>query len=204
MHARIKKRKRAKLNPLRRVRKKIVDIEPLNEPSTELPANKREFVSNRCSSLTKNGTRCKLHTLKGTKCWMHLMKEDNLRVKKSNLFPDNTKGNKNFGLFSGKKPFSKNQKIVPYSGLESSIPIQGDYILQTCENKWKDSYQSNNLAGFANECRKADKTAKKCKGNNLKFSENRRNITVNFVSTKNIQPSEELYVPYGRDYWKPL
>jgi len=79
MHARIKKRKRAKLNPLRRVRKKTVD----NEPLSEYPPKQREFVSSRCSSFTKNGTRCKLHTLKGTKCWMHLMKEDNLRVKKT-------------------------------------------------------------------------------------------------------------------------
>ena len=53
---------------------------------------------------------------------------------------------------------------------------------------------------FANECRNVDKRAGKCKGNNLKFSENRRNKTVNLVSTKNIQPNEELYVPYGRDY----
>ena len=83
MHARIK-RKRTKLNLLRRVRKKIVDNEPSNEPSNERPPNKREFVSNRCSSLTKNGNRCKLNILKGAKCWMHLMKEDNLRVKKSN------------------------------------------------------------------------------------------------------------------------
>ena len=100
------------------------------------------------------------------------------------MFPNNPKGNKNFGLFSGKKPFSKNQNIVPDSGQESNVPIEGDYVLQLGKNKWIDAYQSNNLAGFANECRNADKKAKKCKGNNLKFSENRRNKTVNFVSTK--------------------
>jgi len=177
----LKKRKRKRINE---PRKKVVknhgsSLQIINnESSNELTPNKREFVSNRCSSLTKNGIRCKLNTLKGTKCWLHLMKEDNLRVKKSNLFPANTKGNKNFGLFSGKKSFSKNQKIVPYSGKESSIPIEGDYVLQIGKNKWIDAYQSNNLAGFANECRNADKYEKKCKGNNLKFSENRRNKTV--------------------------
>ena len=128
------------------------------------------------------------------------MKEDNLRVKKSNLFPGNIKGNKNFGLFAGKKSINKNQKIIPYSGKESSSPIEGDYVLQIGKNKWIDAYQSNNLAGFANECRNTDKKAGKCKGNNLKFSENRKNKTANLVSTKSIQPNEELFVPYGKDY----
>ena len=111
MHARIKKRKRAKLNPLRRVRKKIVDIEPLNEPSTELPANKREFVSNRCSGLTKNGTRCNLNTLKGTKCFQHLMKENNLRVKHSNLLLVTQKEIKILGYFQVKNHLAKIKKL---------------------------------------------------------------------------------------------
>ena len=175
MHARIK-RKRTKLNPVRRVRKKIIDNEPLNEPSNELPGNKREFVSNRCSSLTKNGTRCKLNTLKGTKCWMHLMKEDNLRVKKSNLFAGNIKGNKIFGLFSGKKSITKNQKILPYTGKESSIPIQGDYVLQLGKNKWIDAYQSKDLAGLQMNAEMLIKQLK-----------NVRVITLNFPKTEEIK-----------------
>ena len=74
--------------------------------------------------------------------------------------------------------------------------------MQFIINKWIDAYRSKDLAGFANECRNVDKKAGKCKGNNLKFSKNRRNGKVNLVSTKNIQPNEELYVPYGREYWQ--
>ena len=116
----LKKRKPKKLNTPRKKRVEknqasplqIIETGPAKLASPEevlydpsLVPKQREFVSNRCSSFTKNGTRCKLNTLKGTKCWIHLMKEENLRVKHYNLFPSNTKGNKNFGLFSGKKPF---------------------------------------------------------------------------------------------------
>ena len=102
--------------PARVKRTKGLDLQITdNNPS---PLKQREFMSNRCSSFTKNGTRCKLKTLKGSKCWQHMLKEDNLRVKKSNLFSGYTGR-----LFSGKKPFSKNQKIVPYTGVESNVPI---------------------------------------------------------------------------------
>jgi len=127
------------------------------------------------------------------------MKEDNLRVKKSNLFSENSQGNKDFGLFSGKKQIPKNQKILAYTGEESTRPIRGDYVLEVSPNRFIDAYKSSDLAGFSNSCRTADQKAKKCKGNNAVFSKYRDKV--NIKSTKKISPDEEIFTNYGRQYW---
>jgi len=184
MPAQVKRTKRKILNPPKKEKRQ--QIEPIEYPESR----QREFVSNQCSSKTAKGVRCKRKTLKGTKCWTHLMREDNLRVKKSYLFSENSQGNKNFGLFSAKKEIPKNKVIVPYTGIESQRPIKGDYVLEVNPYKFIDAYKSSDLAGFSNSCRTADQKAKKCKGNNAIFSKYKDKV--NIKSTKKINPDEEI------------
>ena len=49
--------------------------------------------------------RCRKRTAHTSKCWIHLAKENNLRIKKSNI-PNSGKG-----LFSWKNPFKRFQTL---------------------------------------------------------------------------------------------
>ena len=58
------------------------------------------------------------------------------------------------------------------------------------------------LGRYVNSCLKKNKGD--CKGNNAKFSISHRTNppTVWVKATKNISAGSEIYIPYGRGYWK--
>ena len=54
----------------------------------------------------------------------HLIKSKNLRITDSNI-----KG-AGLGLFNAYKPIERNRIITPFTGTESTTPINGNYLLE--------------------------------------------------------------------------
>ena len=106
------------------------------------------------------------------------------------------------GLFNAYKPIERNRIITPYTGTESTIPINGNYVLEVNKKKIINANRSTDIAGFANDFSPCNRKTGECQGNNAKFTFNRKTNAVNLVSTKRISPKVEIFAPYGRGYWK--
>ena len=155
-------------------------------------------MSIRCSATTARGTRCKLKTLKTDKCWVHLKKENNLRIKKSQI------RGAGYGLYATKN-FRKKEKVAEYKGIETERKPTSRYGLQLRRNPplYMDALNAHSCSGrYCNTCRKRNKDAGECRGNNTKFSISHRNNrwNVNLKATKRIREGDEIYVPYGRNF----
>lgn len=159
-----------------------------------MPSSQPSHSSMQCSATAASGNRCKLRTTKSEWCWIHLKKLHNLRVKKSNI------PNANMGLFVAKNKIKPRSRVVEYTGTTSSEPIQGDYVLEVSSNHFIDAQHPKNTARFANKCTIANKRSGYCRGNNAKFTADRRTNKAYLSALKGIQPNEEVYVDYGRDF----
>ena len=68
------------------------------------------YGSHQCTAKADStGLRCRLRSAKERKCWHHTLRDLNLRVKKSGVPAAG------MGLYSGKRPFKKDQR-VNYTG----------------------------------------------------------------------------------------
>jgi len=94
----------------------------------------------------------------------------NLRIGKSNIT------DAGLGLFSARKPIPRATIATEYTGIKSSNPISGNYVLQVGRNKWVNANRSIDIGGFANDCRTANKYANQCPGNNPKFIYSNRSL----------------------------
>ena len=159
----------------------------------------RECV--RCEAQTLKGVRCKKRTCIYSKfCNVHTKKLFNLYVKKSHIDGAGT------GLYTSKM-IPTNTRTSQYTGeLKRFDPdnistydfgIPGGMVIDA-------SSTQAGIARYTNDCRAENKRKKECKGSNTKFSESTRNgqTTVWLVSTKRIQAGSELFVSYGRAYWR--
>lgn len=158
----------------------------------------RVDTSIQCKALTKRGHQCKNRTRRSEYCRPHLQQHRNLRITDSNI------ADAGLGLFAGKKGFAKNQIVTPYTGVESKEQIAGNYVLEAAKNRFINANRNIDIAGFANDCRAVNRKNEECKNNNCKYSLNNQTKNVNILSTKKIQPFEEIYVPYGQDYWRNM
>ena len=155
-------------------------------------------MSIRCSGITKSGARCKCKTRKTNLCWIHLKKTKNLRVKPSNI------AGAGFGLYAT-KDFKKKEKVAEYKGLTKRRKPSGHYGLQVKRNppKYIDAKNPHSCSGrYCNTCRKRNKDAGECRGNNAKFAISHRNnqTTVNIKATKKIRTNDEIFIPYGSGF----
>ena len=158
----------------------------------------RIIQSIQCKALTKLGRRCKNRTLRSGYCQPHLQQIENLRIKQSDI------RQAGFGLFNGRKWRPKNTVITEYTGTKTSTPINGNYVLQVTKNKFINGNRSIDTASYANDCRSINQKDKQCRGNNAKFTHDRRRNKVNLITTKSIPPHQEVFVSYGRGYWKKM
>ena len=131
-------------------------------------------------------------------CQSHLIKCKNLRIGDSNI------KEAGLGLFVGHKAISRNRIIAPYTGTKSKNPINGNYVLEVTKNKFINANRSTDVAGFANDCRAANRRNGECTGTNARYTFNHKNDTVNLVSTKRILPNAEVFVPYDMDFWRKV
>lgn len=154
----------------------------------------------RCQAHTKAGPQCKLQTVaRFPYCWVHLKSKDSLAVKKS------TVPNAGKGLFYvGKRPFPKDRVITKYSGVVTATPDRDSaYVVAVAKNKFLDAKSTSTAVGrYINDSRG---TARRP---NVKISGSRTltqyhgQPATNIITTKTIQPNSELFLSYGKDYWK--
>jgi hypothetical protein len=187
------------MNQLLNAREVIRDFETSTTP-TRLNAlsTKRVGKSVQCSAKAKTGRRCRKKTIRSGLCMTHLNRDQNLRIKKSNI------PGAGLGLFSGDKPIARYQTVVPYTGQFSPTEIRGDYVLEVNRKHYINGNRHIDTASFANDCRQVNKRAYQCNGNNTCFHVNQKKKQAWVKATKTIPPSTEVFVPYGEYYWKPI
>jgi SET domain-containing protein len=154
-----------------------------------------------CEAKTKNGTRCKRRTcVRGQYCFQHLASVLGLEVKQSQI-PGGGRG-----LYT-LKAVPKGRAVVEYTG-ERRTPQEFErdpslYGIALTKSKIIDARSTQSSVGrYANDCRTKNKKAKQCKGNNTKFAGDIRKQKVRLRATRKIKPGEEVFVSYGRSYWK--
>lgn len=153
-------------------------------------------MSVRCKAKTKKNRRCSLHTKRGKYCWIHLKYQFGLRVKQSNI------PNAGLGLYTLKE-IKSNHKIVDYKGKLNNPNPNFTYTLQIDSRNHIDASEPTSGVGrFANDCRKENRRKRHCRDNNAKFSVDTRRKKASIKAKRKIKAGEEVFVSYGRDYWK--
>lgn len=158
-------------------------------------------VCDRCTATRKAGGRCTRRTCKvGPLCWQHTRLVSGLSVK-----PSSIPGAGN-GLFAF-RDFRPSSTVTRYSGealtaaqVEARYPgnTLAPYVLKVGRDRFVDGRATNSgPARYVNDCRRADRDAGHCPGNNAKLS---RTGTVKFAS-RPIPSGSEIFAPYGRQYW---
>jgi len=166
------------------------------------------MTCDRCTAITKNGTRCKLHTCRTLKyCWIHLKSIDGLQIKKSGI------PNADLGLFATKSfPYSKTRvdpTITYYSARTiSDTPNRGsEYVLKVNDKpQYLDSWSPSNFVGryinsFKNHPDKSKRRAnvRFTKGSRIYRKDDRYVVPIKQKAMK-INKGDELFINYGSDY----
>ena len=171
----------------------------------------------RCHANTATGGRCRRRTcVNGRYCWQHLMRDHHLRVRASNI-PGGGKG-----LFAQRTAraarnnngpvFRSEDTIGEYTGdrlnaaqLQQRYPgnTLGAYVVSASANNNIDARSTQtNVVRYANHCRPRNQRAGHCRHNNARFVANQRTGRVRVAATRNINQGDEIYVSYGREYWR--
>jgi len=150
-----------------------------------------------CTATAKSGNRCRNRTCKGTLCWQHLKRDSGLRVKQSQIAAAG------MGLWTTRR-FKPNEKIGKYTG-ERLTPQQlserypnnkrGEYVLCPNSGYCIDGRKSNSsTVRFTNDSRGHSHLK-----NNAVF---KQGSDVLRAGSQGIPANREIFVSYGRDYWK--
>ena len=152
--------------------------------------------SQQCVSNTLKEQRCRKRTAHTPKCWIHLSRQNNLRIKPSNI-PHAGKG-----LFAWKKSIPRNTLISKYTGRKISKKEldrkygkgRADYAVCNQRGCCVDAtYTTDAAARFVNDSRGTSfQNNSKIKGNQI----------FGLKATKTIPPNNEIFTSYGREYWQ--
>lgn len=153
--------------------------------------------SQRCTADTKRGQQCRQWTRHGEYCWQHLAQIKGARIKSSTLGAGAGKG-----LFAARD--LKKDDVFDYTGDyvrlgagQNRAGTESAYILELTEQLGIDAARTNTAEGrFVNDARGSGKR------NNCRFSVNQHTKTAKLRVLRNIKAGEELFVAYGRGYWK--
>ena len=147
----------------------------------------------RCVAIKKNGQRCKNMTCKWSPmCWAHRQVE----VQESTI-PNSGQGG--FARVDLKKGAMVGRYTVGTMKLDANqLPPMNDrtHIWQKNANTFFDAEKTNSISGKFNACTSKDAKSIGC-SNNAKI-----NSVGNVKLTKNVKKGQEIFVPYGRDYWR--
>lgn len=153
--------------------------------------------SKQCTADTLHNKRCLKRTAHTAKCWIHLAKQNNLRIKPSQI------NNGGKGLYSWKRAIPKGKTISKYTGrIRTKYQLDqkyGDAVAKyaVCNNKGNcidANHTTDAAARFANDARKTVfKNNSRIRGGDTMF---------NLKATKRIPPHREIFTSYGREYWR--
>ena len=170
------------------------------------PADKHGVIatpSRLCSAHTKKGEPCKRRTLRGHHCAGHMRTLQRLAVARSTI------PGAGMGLFAAKgtSGFRRDERIVLYSGdwvqLLPDDNTGGPYFLQTSRGAAVDAARTDTALGrWANDSRGSSDAAGKRRRPNARLVADRRNKQGALKASRRILPGEEIFVSYGRGYWR--
>ena len=152
--------------------------------------------SQQCVSNTLKEQRCRKRTAHTQKCWIHLSRQDNLRIKPSNI------PNAGKGLFAWKKPIPRDTLISKYTGRKLSKKEldqkygkgRADYAICNRRGRCVDStYTTDAAARFVNDSKGTSF------GNNSKINGKQ---VFKLKATRTIPANNEIFTSYGREYWQ--
>ena len=152
-----------------------------------------------CIFIKANGQRCKRRTcVRKDYCWQHLRSQKGLDVRPSTL------PGAGLGLVAFKS-FRKGEKVASYSGkiVKARKARNSQYSIVWKNGRVVDASSSQHGVGrYANTCRGADKTAKRCKGNNVKIARDFRRKTIALRVGKNPinKRGQEIFNTYGSGF----
>ncbi|CAB3985446.1 SET domain-containing [Paramuricea clavata] len=151
--------------------------------------------SQQCVSNTQKDARCRKRTAHTEKCWIHLAKQNNLRIKPSNV------AGAGKGLFAWKKPITRGKLISKYTGRKLSKKEldkkYGDDVAKyaVCNKRGRcvdATYTTDAAARFVNDSRGTSfQNNAKIKGNQM----------FKLKATKKIPANREIFTSYGDEYW---
>lgn len=174
----------------------VAAAEECRPPAADRPAPNAKgaivMATQRCTATTSGGGHCRAKTAKGQYCWQHLKREEGLRIKSSTI------PNAEFGLFAA-KDFDVGDKVAKYTGdrIARDNNATGQYFLHITAGEAVDAARTNCAAGrWVNDPLGSSSDA------NAKFCINARNRTGCIRAIKPIFKGEEIFVPYGADYWR--
>ena len=150
----------------------------------------------RCIADTKNREQCCNYTPHGEFCWLHLALRKGVRVQSSSI------AGAGKGLFAV-RPLKRGEEFN-YTGdlcnwIKSMHHHRHTVIIcfEVSNHLAVDAARTNTAEGrFVNDARGTGMR------NNLRFSVNQRAKTVKMKVMRNIKAGEELFVAYGKNYWK--
>lgn len=159
----------------------------------------RECV--RCNATNaSNGNQCSRTTCKyPALCWQHSKTQAGLKIAPSRI------PGAGQGLFATRE-FKKGQTICLYGDVNTTSEEyeenQSGYGVQYSRDEVADAASTQaGIGRYADDCKVANRPHA-CAGNNARFAINRRARRVTLKATKKIKVGDEIYVPYGRQYWR--
>jgi hypothetical protein len=160
------------------------------------PQSKRK--AQRCISDTLRAVQCRKRTAHTPKCWIHLAKQENLRIKPSQVVG----GGK--GLYTWKNPILRGRNISKYTGQRRTVQEldrrYGSRVAQyaVCNSRGQcidANHTTDGAARFANDSRGT------IFQNNSTIKGGDRRI-FRLKSTRRIPAHSEIFTPYGAQYWE--
>ena len=171
-------------------------LRQMRAPKRRKTAKQSIRKSQQCVSNTLKEQRCRKRTAHTPKCWIHLSRQNNLRIKPSNI-PSAGKG-----LFTWKKSIPRNKLISKYTGRKLSKKEidrkykkgRADYAVCNSKGRCVDAtYTTDAAARFVNNSRGTSfRNNSRIKGNQV----------FGLKATKTIPPNNEIFTSYGREYWR--
>lgn len=174
----------------------IVAAKECRPPAANRPSSNLKgaiiMPTQRCTAEVKGGGHCRARTAKGQYCWQHMMREEGLRVKVSTI------PNAQLGLFASRH-FAIGDLVAEYTGdrIVRDSQAYGQYFLELTASEAVDAARTNCGAG-----RWVNDPTGSTHASNTKFCINRRNRTGCLRAIKAIRPGDEIFVPYGAEYWR--
>ena len=155
----------------------------------------------RCSAITAKVTRCTRSTcIYPGMCFQHFQARNGLKLAASNI------PNAGLGLFTTRaiQPY---RKISDYTGNivpdDEWVQNQSAYGVQFDKDHTLDGRSTQTgIARYANECRKKDRLAGRCRGNNSQLRHTKQNTIILESKSRRIPANTKVLTSYGAAYWE--
>jgi hypothetical protein len=152
-----------------------------------------------CEGKTASGRACSRRTTKYPKlCWQHFRKKTGLKIEQSGI------PNAGDGVFTTRR-IPANKKIADYTGRETKQPPPNtDYTIGPLgrDGHFLTSTTTQDAVGKnINDCKASNRRAGYCRGNNARIFERGSRVYIRAMS-RPIPANTEIFVSYGRDYWR--